>query len=209
MTGDPHVPAPAEGTRLGLLGGTFDPPHRGHLEVARAAMDEAGLTRLLLVPARVPYHKKSPRAAFDHRAAMAARLAAEDPRLGVCLAERDGEGASYTVDLLARFRAAGHRREDLAFVIGADSLEDLPGWREYTRLFELATLVAVFRPGHSLAGEGLAPELLAQVVKVPGVALDISSTDLRARLARGEEPEEVPEGVRAYAREAGLYAGRG
>ena len=195
------------GELLGLMGGTFDPPHLGHLLVADAAREALGLDRVLFVPAARPYHKDGPTASYEQRAAMVEAMIADRPTYQVCHHERGRETPSYTVDLLAHFAAEGYPREHLFFLMGADSLRDLPGWRQCARLFELGTLVAVTRPGYALESPRLAKRLLQQVRRLEVDGRDVSSTALRRLLAAGAPDEQLaalPPAVRALAR--GIYA---
>lgn len=187
MSAPVTIPEAQPGVRLGLLGGTFDPPHLGHLGLARAARDRVPLDRVLFVPSRAPYHKDAPGATFDQRAAMTAAMLEDEPGMEVSVAEREGEGNSYTVDLLARFAAAGWGPDQLYFLMGADSLEDLPGWRQYQRLLALATVVAVARPGHHLSTDPLGPAAEGRVVLVEDYVRKVSSSALRAAIAEGDE----------------------
>lgn len=198
----------AAAERLGLLGGTFDPPHLGHLRIAAAAHQALGLDRVLFVPAAKPYHKGGSHLRFDQRVALTERAIAGFPHYAVDDYERGQEKPSYTVDLLAHFHDLGYTRENLFFLIGADSLRDLPGWHGCPKLFEMATLVALSRPGYTLESPGLPSRLLEQVRKVELEALDISSSQLRDWLLAGQEEEAapfLPQGVLEHAREHFLY----
>lgn len=195
------------GARLGLLGGTFDPPHRGHLLIAELAKARLGLDRVLFIPSRQPYHKVSPGAPFDDRAAMARLLIEGQPGFEVLEIERDGTGPSFTVDLLERMRGGDFRSDLLFFLMGADSLRDLARWKDYRRIFDLATLVALSRPGYPLEAPGLEPELSARVVRIEAEGIDVSSTALRTALGEGKGSPWLPDPVAAYARARGLYRG--
>jgi len=201
--------------RIGILGGSFDPVHLGHLGVARAVADALELERVLLVPAaQAPLRAEGVRVDGFHRARML-RLAVDD------LAERHGEtrlavdeielkrgGMSYTVDTL---RALTRERPGDAFtwIVGADQLARLAGWREPEELARLAEWAAYARPGHDWAGwtEPAVPGLRIRRVEPAGARLwDISSSAVRARLARGEGVDGLlPDKVIEYIRENGLY----
>ena len=136
--------------RLGLLGGTFDPIHRGHVVAALAAGDALGLDRIVLVPSHVPPHRPvQPRASAYHRFAMAALAAQEHDVLSVDDLELRATGPSYTADTLAAFHARGWRPEQLFFVIGADAFAEIASWRHYPAILDAAHFVVVSRPGHA------------------------------------------------------------
>lgn len=200
------IPAARPGWRLALFGGTFDPPHLGHLLVADAARRELALDEVLWVPAAKPYHKAGPAASFEQRCAMLEAMLADRPDT-VCPVERGRERPSYTVDLLGRFREAGWEREQLHFLMGADSLRDLPKWKDCAGLFALGTLVAVTRPGYALASPDLDPALLAQVRRLEVEGRDVSSSALRSRLAAGDPAAtaDLHPAVAAWIAEAGCY----
>jgi nicotinate-nucleotide adenylyltransferase len=179
------IPEVTPGQRLALFGGTFDPPHLGHLLVADTARRELDLHHVLWVPAARPYHKAGPAATFEERCAMLEAMLAERPD-EVCPVERGRERPSYTVDLLARFGEKGWEPAQLYFLMGADSLRDLPKWKDCPRLFELGTLVAVTRPGYPLTSPDLAPDLLARVHRLEVDGRDVSSSALRGQLAAGD-----------------------
>jgi nicotinate-nucleotide adenylyltransferase len=186
------LPARAETIRrerLGILGGTFDPPHIGHLWLATAAVDELGLAKVLFVPAANPPHKR--RRAISHAAdrVLMTRLAVEtDPRLDVSLVELEREGPSYTVDTLADL-GRRHPEMDLVLILAADSLAQIDTWREPDRLLELASWAVGPRPGVPLPSRA---ELVARWGKAAarihllgGPALDVSATMIRRRVAAG------------------------
>ena len=190
-----------EGERLGILGGTFDPPHYGHLALASEAAYRFHLDRMVLVPARRPPHKsRGPVAGFEHRLRMTSLAIGENAMLEV----RDLEGADasgYSVDLLASL----HRSSSTTyFVIGMDSLLELGAWKDPGRLLSLARVVAGSRPGYH---PSRMPELArgrVEVFATPG--LWISSSELRERFAEGAPTAYLtPEKVRSYILEEGLY----
>jgi nicotinate-nucleotide adenylyltransferase len=185
-------PARAETVRreqLGILGGTFDPPHIGHLWLATAAADELGLAKVLFVPAANPPHKR--RRSMSHAAdrVLMTRLAvANDPGLDVSLVELEREGPSYTVDTLADLRLR-HPDMDLVLILAADSLAQIDTWRQPDRLLELASWAVGPRPGTLLPSRA---ELVSRWGKAAsrihllgGPALDVSGTMIRRRVAAG------------------------
>jgi nicotinate-nucleotide adenylyltransferase len=195
--------------RIGLLGGTFDPIHRGHLEAAAAALDCARLDEVLLVPAGKPPHKRGARASPEDRLEMC-RLAAEGrPGLEVWDWETRHRGPSYTIDTLRAFRE--QRPADEPFlVLGWDAARDLRSWRKPDEVLGLAGLVVVARPGL----DSPTPDALRAAGIDPGRAIlclagtpDVAATRIRRRAARHESLDGlVPARVEDYIRERGLYA---
>jgi nicotinate-nucleotide adenylyltransferase len=208
------VPAPAPAvTRLSviaLFGGSFNPPHVAHLAVAEAAAEDAGLARVLWMPAATPPHKQGDMAVVSaaHRLAMT-RLAVEgNARFAVFDAEVRRGGVSYTVDTLRALRAE-HPGADLVLLLGGDSLADFAAtWREPEAILELAQLVVYRRPGFSEAA--VPPWVLARTAFVAAPLLDLSGTALRARLATGRTVRYlVPDAVCGYIEAHGLYRRKG
>ncbi|MDB4949643.1 MAG: nadD [Gemmatimonadetes bacterium] len=190
--------------RIGVFGGTFDPPHVGHLIAAADAHRALGLDRLLFVPSAVPPHKRSTvRASARLRLEMVRAAIAGDGRFAADDLELRRSGPSYSVDTL---RALKEREPagELFFLIGADNLRELPGWHRPHEIVRLATLVVLSREGEGPGG-GAGP-FPARHVAVTRV--DVSATDVRARAARGEPIRYlVPEAVRAVVEREGLYRG--
>ena len=197
--------------RLGLLGGTFNPPHIGHLVCAQEAHARLGLDRVLLVPVHTPPHKETDGdPGVQTRVALCEAAVAGDARLGVSRAEADVPGRSYTVDTLNRLHEA--RPEDqLTFIVGGDMAGSLPRWREPQAILELCTIGAAARDG---VGRDEVLERLER--ELPGASsriqffdmprIDISSTLIRRRVAAGEPVRYlVPDGVVATIEREGLY----
>jgi nicotinate-nucleotide adenylyltransferase len=198
---------------LGILGGTFNPPHLGHLAIARDALRELALDRVVLMPARMPPHKpieRDPGSAA--RLAMCRLLVAGADGVSVCAYELERDGPSYTVDTLGAIHASDPDAE-LTFIVGADTAATLPSWREPRRLLELARLAVAARSGTDRRGvlQALAPLAPAQggVRFLDTPVIEISSSLARERAA-AEEPLEalVGEGVAGYIVEHGLYGAR-
>jgi|WetSurMetagenome_2_1015567.scaffolds.fasta_scaffold00236_6 nicotinate-nucleotide adenylyltransferase len=184
----------------GLLGGTFDPPHYGHLILADEAMSRFDLEKVVFVPARVPPHKNGGMSPFEHRMAMTVLAVEADPRFEVRDMETPGE-PSYTWRLL---RTAREKLGGVLFLMGMDSLCELTTWMRYPELLDEAAFAAATRPGWSSVE--VDPELLArvEVFEIPGV--DISSSELRRRFARGRGARYLtPGSVCDYAIREGLY----
>lgn len=197
----------AGGLRLGLLGGTFDPPHVGHLLLAEAAREQLHLDRVLFVPAHVPPHKRGRPVtpARTRRALLVAAL--RGTGFGLSTIELDRPGPSYTVDTLELISRAQPGTK-LFLLVGADSLGDLPAWRNPERILSLATLVVAARPGTKLAGLQRAPLARQRsAIKFLGnVAVDVSSSRLRARVAAGRSIRFlVPSAVERAIERLGLY----
>jgi nicotinate-nucleotide adenylyltransferase len=204
-------------------GGTFDPVHHGHLEVARSAAHQLGAV-VHLVPCADPPHRARPVASATQRAEMLRLAIADDPELALDLRELRRAGASYTLDTARELRAELGPTHPVAFLIGADAFRGLEGWRGWRELLDLIHVVALTRPGHRL--DGLSSTLEAAIaprrVEGPGalrerpgglvLALDVpawevSSTAVRAALARGECPHgAVPDAVLAFIASQRLYA---
>ena len=195
--------------RIGLLGGTFDPPHRGHLAAARACRDALSLGRVLLVVANDPW-QKSPRRRITpagQRFEMVAALAAGEPGVEASRMEIDRGGPSYTVDTVAALRAEaagrGSATPDVFVIVGADLVAGLATWERVEELRRTATLVVVTRP-HSPA---VVPPVGWRCEVVDGGGVDASSSEIRRRLAAGEPVGEmVPEAVMRCIRQRHLYA---
>jgi nicotinate-nucleotide adenylyltransferase len=203
--------ASASRPALGLFGGTFDPPHFGHLVVAQEAAELLGLERVWFLPAGQPPHKRgqviSPLA---DRLRMVELAIGDNSRFELSRDDCERAEPSFTVDLLRRLRAKLGRTTELFFLVGMDSLLELQTWREPERVLELCTLVAVTRPGHPAPDLAAVEAQLAgssrriRLLETPGV--DVSSTDLRARVAAGRPIRYlVPDAVRHYITAAGLY----
>ncbi len=196
--------------RLGILGGTFDPVHRGHLALARAARDELGLNEVLFLPAGQPWRKAGRTIApHEQRLAMLRRALEGEPAFRVSTMELERPGASYTADTLETLTAA-RPGDEVVFILGEDALRDLPNWARPERILELAELAVARRadasPGGLEEAERRLPGLGKRIVwlKMPVVA--VSATEIRERV-RGGQPigDMVPAAVEAYIRAQGLY----
>jgi nicotinate-nucleotide adenylyltransferase len=165
--------------RIGVLGGTFDPIHLGHLAVARQAADAMGLDRVLLLPSRTPPHRPvDPSASLFHRFAMVALAASTDTRLAASDLELGREGASYTADTLRAFRATGLQGWQIFFLTGADAFAEIATWREYPAVLDLAHFVVCSRAGVAAASlSDRLPELAARMIPVPSGFIHPGSED--------------------------------
>jgi len=193
--------------RVGVMGGTFDPVHHGHLVAASEVAHRFALDEVVFVPTGRPWQKDDRDVApAEDRYLMTVIATASDPRFRVSRVDVDRDGPTYTVDTLRDLRAEYDARSvstELFFITGADALASIASWRDSDEVLGLAHFVGVTRPGHALADPGL-PEGSVTLVEVP--ALAISSTDCRARVAAGAPIRYlVPEGVLEYVAKRGLY----
>lgn len=197
--------------RLGIFGGTFDPPHIGHLVVAQVAMEEVGLDRVLFVPANVnPLKVGKQVTPGEHRLRMVELATAYHPQFDAWDWELRQEGPSYTVNTLEYIHEQ-HPESELFLIIGADNLRILPKWKNVERIVELATVLAVTRPGFDLKTStetvfALYSHINERIrnVEIPG--LDISSTWIRERLAKNRSVLHLlPQEVIRYTEENKLY----
>jgi nicotinate-nucleotide adenylyltransferase len=190
--------------RLGVMGGTFDPIHHGHLVAASEVQALFGLDEVVFVPTGQPWQKDerdvSPP---EHRYLMTVVATASNPRFTVSRVDIDRPGLTYTIDTLRDLRAQRPTAE-LFFITGADALAQILSWKDAEELFELAHFVGVTRPGYALSESGL-PADRVTLQEVPAMA--ISSTDCRARVGRAEPVWYlVPDGVVQYINKHRLYA---
>jgi nicotinate-nucleotide adenylyltransferase len=193
-------------TKLGLMGGTFDPIHHGHLVAAEEARYALGLERVLFIPAGTPWQKESgPVTPADQRLEMTKLAIADNEFFEVSRVELDREGRTYTIETLQAVREQVAPGAELFFVTGADAILQILTWKDPEEALALATFVAVSRPGHDLHElEELG--VSDRVVRLEIPALAISSTDIRRRVAAGRPIRYlVPEQVRRYIEEQGLY----
>jgi nicotinate-nucleotide adenylyltransferase len=197
--------------RLGVFGGTFDPIHIGHLLIAQVALEEAQLDRVLFIPAGVNPLKVGKKAASgEHRLKMVELAIAGTPQFAVSDWEVRRPGPSYTVDTLQYIREQ-HPDAELFLIIGADNLKLLPRWKQIERIAEMATILALTRPGTDLRESAeRAVEMLSslrsriRLVEIPG--LDISSTWLRDRMVHNRSVAHLlPAEVIRYCKENKLY----
>ncbi|MEU6115340.1 nicotinate-nucleotide adenylyltransferase [Streptomyces sp. NPDC047117] len=189
--------------RLGVMGGTFDPIHHGHLVAASEVASQFHLDEVIFVPTGQPWQKSHKAVSpAEDRYLMTVIATASNPQFSVSRIDIDRGGKTYTIDTLRDLRTE-HTDADLFFITGADALGQILTWRDAEELFSLAHFIGVTRPGHVLADPGL-PEGGVSLVEVP--ALAISSTDCRARVAQGEPVWYlVPDGVVRYIDKRRLY----
>src|SRR5271165_5302639 len=183
--------------RLALFGGTFDPIHSAHLTVAREAADQFQLDQVWFIPAAHPPHKTAHTgASYQDRFRMTELACQADPRFLASRLEA-GEGKSFSVDTVERVRALG---QEPYFIIGADAFAEIATWHRWQDLVRLTEFIVVTRPGHRYATP---PG--ARVHRLETVALPVSSSEIRRKLAAGEIPPDLPIAVGCYISERGLY----
>jgi nicotinate-nucleotide adenylyltransferase len=190
------------GTRLGVMGGTFDPIHVGHLVTAEEALHQFALDEVVFVPTGRPWTKEHEVVApAEDRFTMTVIGTEPEPRFRVSRIEVDRGGPTYTVDTLRELRDELPDTE-LSFITGADAMLEIMDWKEPEALFDLAGFIAATRPGFDVTPFAAHPDV--SVMEIP--ALAISSTDIRARVRAGRPIRFlVPQGVETYIRERGLY----
>jgi nicotinate-nucleotide adenylyltransferase len=218
--------SPADLSPIGLLGGTFDPVHLGHLRLAEEAREALGLARLLWLPAGSPPHRKPPRAAAAHRLAMVKLAIAGNEAFSVDDGEVVSAQASYTVVSLERLRVQFGPARPLVVLMGADALLGLPTWHRWREIFGLAHIAVASRPGYSLDAGGLPAALAGEfgtrrasgsgalacapagrIVEFGITPLAVSASDIRARIATGRSARYlIPDSVLDYIFRHSLYA---
>jgi nicotinate-nucleotide adenylyltransferase len=212
-------------TRLGILGGAFDPIHAGHLDAAAAALGALSLEQVLFVPTHVPPHRDAPRASSFHRFAMAALAVQDTPAFVLSDMELRHLGPSYTAVTLRHLHARGLSPSQLFFITGVDAFAEIATWHDYPAVLDASHFVVVSRPGYPLdALPAHLAELQHRFVEVEDPArvdtpatgtsiffvraktTDVSSTDVRRRLASGDVLDDlVPKPVADYAHRHRLY----
>ncbi len=197
--------------RRGLLGGTFDPVHLGHLIVAEEARTERALDMVSFVPTGVPWMKRGrPISEGRHRRAMVELAVASNPSCSVLALELERSGDTFSVDTLEELAGDLAGGDELFFILGTDALNGFYRWKDPKRVVELATLVVVTRPGHEEvdlgALEGIVPGISSRLVQVRAPVIEISGAEIRRRVALGRSIRYlVPDPVADYIEEQGLY----
>jgi len=193
--------------RIALYGGTFDPVHSGHVEIARKVLELFEIEKVLFIPAQVAPHKVGrPVTEPIHRYAMLALATQNDPRLSISTFELDAPDRRYTVDTVEHFRGKFAGSAELFFIMGADSWSEITTWREWERLLTMINHIVVTRPGHEV--DQTLPVPGATVLFTDAVMKDVSATSIRRLAAAGrfaELAQLVPEPVAEYIRKYELY----
>jgi len=201
------MPSAEDVRRLGLLGGTFDPIHNGHLALADHAWHRLGLDRVWFIPASIPPHKRrNDMASAAVRWQMtAAAVAPSAPRFVATDIELRRAGPSFTIDTLRQVRAAVGPDVELFWIVGRDNISDIPRWYQPEEIVALATVVVGGRPG-THAPEEVPPWLASRLIVLDGPNVGISSTEVREQARAGRiDPEVVPEPVRRIIARERLY----
>lgn len=214
--------------RIGAFGGTFDPVHNGHVEVARTIVQSFGLDQLLIIPAHRPPHKGLRAIAGEyHRFTMAVLASLDQPRVLVSTIELEAPDRPYTFETIERLQSAFGTNTRLFFVMGADSFEEINTWREPARLLSSTNVIVITRPGHNVGAAHLEERFRSTMVDLRGregelpadedskaprifvtdnVNIDVSSTEIRQRVRDGQSIGDlVPPGVADYIRKYELY----
>lgn len=181
--------------RTAIFGGTFDPIHSAHLEMARQAADQFGLDRVLFIPAGNPPHKHAD-VPFEYRHRMVELACAADPRFVASRLE-EGAGKSYSIDTIERVKAANG---EVFFIIGSDAFAEITTWHRWQDVIRAVDFIVAARPGHHIVSPAD-----ARVHRLETLELPVSSSEIRDALARGESPSELPPAVADYIRANGLY----
>jgi len=209
--------------RIGIIGGSFDPFHNGHVDLGTVAQQALDLTRLFVIPSHIPPHRPQPMTSTFHRFAMAAMAVAGRPGWRVADIELRFGTPSYTSGTLGRFRERGYPPSDLFFVLGADAFSDIENWMDYPRILDATHFAVVSRPGFPVGELPLRlPQLTSRMVRPPvdqwtamdplillidAPTADVSSTAIRRRLAEGQSIAGlVPPGVQQHIEQHGLYS---
>lgn len=216
-----------QGTRIGLLGGTFDPVHFGHLAAANAVYEAMGLDLVIFIPAFQPPHKYHfSLAPFTDRSAMLELALKSWPDFHISYMEAERNGPSFTCDTLAEFRQKAGDDKQLFFIIGFDAFREIHTWKKYKRLGLFANLVVITRPPHDEKSVNhyiaeyfsthrydkknnvwVSNTARGEIRVVPMTPVDISSTEIRRRIDRGEALDAlISEDVAAYIKNSGLYS---
>jgi nicotinate-nucleotide adenylyltransferase len=203
--------------KLGVLGGTFDPIHNGHIAAAAAAEAALDLDQITLIPSRIPPHRHDPvGATSEQRYDMATLAAAGHPGWTASRIEIDRDGPSYTYDTLVELRG-GRSLTQIFFILGADAFAEIATWSRYPDVLELAHFVVVSRPGITLdslrervpSAFTDRPSTKTRVILVDAATPDVSSTDIRRRVRAGDSLSGlVPDTVATYLRTHRLYLGQ-
>lgn len=196
---------------IGILGGTFDPVHLGHLSIAGSAIEQASLEQVLFIPAGNPRLKQAePLASVVDRLEMVRLATVSNPRFKVCDLEAHRPGPTYTVDTLVELGAKLEPASDLFFILGLDVLGQLDNWKDPARVLELCQLLVLDRPGQQqfdwVDFYRRVPQAEGRIRTVTAPMIDVSATELRRKVAAGEDLErQTPDLVAQYIRERKLY----
>lgn len=208
--------------KLGLFGGTFDPIHNGHLQLAELAMSFAGLDSIIFVPAKEPPHKNQPLGEYVHRVAMVKQTVAENPQFSCSTIEGERQGPSYTLPTIQYFISELPDGDELYFICGLDTFLEIESWYNYRELFGLTNFLITGRQGYNQtrlsgllkklgyqkSGEGIwGNRSEKQVLCLQNIPVGVSSTAIRSAIAGQEQFEQfLPANVKNYILENNLYS---
>lgn len=192
--------------KIGIMGGTFDPIHLGHLIAAERAREEMGLDQVWFIPSNIPPHKTyAPMGSVHHRWEMVQRAIAHHPQFKADDLEIRKGGVSYSIDTVKTFREQ-YPEDEFYWIIGGDMVQHLPHWRQVDELISLITFIGLQRPGFPILLEEMPEAIARQVMVVPMPFIEISSTEVRRRRKNGRSIRYlVPEQVYSYIEENRLY----
>ncbi len=193
--------------KIGIMGGTFDPIHVGHLMIAEAVWDEYKLDKILFVPCANPPHKNNVLTSAKHRFNMTLLATCSNPHFEVSAIEIERTGPSYTVDTIKELKRIYGDDTELYFIIGADCIQELPTWHKIDELLKLCQFIATRRPSYTTDLDIIANEFSDYNIKVLETPeLEISSTDIRQRIKKGYSIQYITtEQVQQYIRKEELY----
>ena len=193
--------------KIGIMGGTFDPIHVGHLMIAEAVWDEYKLEKVLFIPSANPPHKHDVMTSARHRFNMTLLATCSNPHFEVSSIEMDRTGPSYTIDTIKALKKIYGDDTDFYFIIGADCIHELPSWHKIDELLKICKFIATKRPTYKLDLSIIAKEFSdynIQLLETP--ELEISSTDIRQRIKKGYSIQYITtEQVQQYIRKEELY----
>lgn len=191
--------------KIGLLGGTFNPVHIGHLIAAQSALEATRLDEVWLIPTSVPPHKPQPEVDSSRRLAMLEAAVADHPQLRAEPIELEREGTSYTIDTVIALQER-YPADRFHWIIGSDMVHDLPNWRQIDGLLERIYFIGLERPEQPIDEAALPVSVRNRLLRAQMPLIGISSTDIRNRLKEGRSVRYlIPAEVEAYIRRNGLY----
>jgi len=200
--------------KIGLLGGTFNPIHCGHLIIAESIRESFGLDKIIFIPSGLPPHKDvSEVSGAEHRINMVKLAIESNTKFEVSSMEADRKGYTYTIDTLTELKAGSDSTKRFIFIIGADNVPELVTWKNYRQVLEMCEFVAAYLPGINMdetkkSVEQLERDCNAKITVAPVPLIDISSTDIRRRVKEGRSIKYlVPEKVEEYIIRNNLYRG--